>query len=56
MDGIPVLDVKEVYAVTENTFVVTFDSKPLSSMDSPEPSLQRLTNFLFGRRLREVIG
>jgi hypothetical protein len=35
MDGVPVLDVEEVYAVAENTFVITFDSKSLSGVDSP---------------------
>ena len=39
MDGVPVLDVEEVYAVTKNTFVVTFDSKSLSGVDAPEASL-----------------
>ena len=39
MDGIPVLDVEEVYAVTKNTFVVTFDSKSLSGVDAPETPL-----------------
>ena len=56
MDGIPVLDMEKVYAVAENAFVVTFDSKSLSGVDTPEASLQLLTNFLFGRRLREGIG
>ena len=56
MDGVPVLDVEEVYAVTENAFVAAFDSKSLSGVDSPEASLQLLTNFLFGRRLQAGIG